>query len=1799
MKLCPNTLLHWTFPLQTAVLWTWILLPLAGIGAETVRINEFMANNTRTLADQDGDYSDWIEIYNSGAQAVNLEGWYLTDDPELLTKWRFPSVNLGANGYLVVFASGKDRAVSGAPLHTSFSLDAAGEYLALVTADGATIASEFAPVFPPQFRDISYGVGTNGNAYFAQPTPGKANGTGYADYVADTKFDHDRGFYDAPLAVTITTTTTGAVIRYTTNGTPPTATAGIVYTAPISISGTTTLRAAGFKDGLLPSTVDTQTYLFLDDVIRQSPTGQAPPGWPTSWGSNVRDYGMDPDVVNKALYSGEIKNDLKSIPSFSIVMKLDDLFNSSTGIYANARQDGAAWERPCSVELIYPDGTKGFQINAGIRIRGGYSRSSDNPKHAFRLFFRADYGQPKLKYPLFGDKGASSFDDIDLRTFQNYSWSYGGDSRGVFIRDQFSRDSQLAMGQPGERGNYCHLYINGQYWGLYNTDERPEASYGETYFGGNKEDYDVVKVETDSYTIMATDGNMQAWTRLYNLCKAGLTNDAAYQKIQGNNPDGTPNPAYENLIDIDNLIDYMLVILYAGNLDAPISAFLGENNPNNWYGIRNRTGAFGGFRFFVHDAEHTLLNVNENRNGPWPAGNASVATSSPQWIWQKLQANAEFRLHVADHIQRHFFNGGLLTPEASRARFGARTNEIYGAVVGESARWGDSKQATPLTRANWLTEVNRIMGTYFAQRTGIVLNQLKAIKLYPNVAAASFSQQGGNVNPGFTLTMSAPAGAVYYTLDGSDPRLTGGSVAPGALTYSGAIPLQESVQVKSRVLAGGTWSALNAADFTIIQTFTNLFVTEIMYHPPARDGVDGDEFEFVELKNVSDQELDLSGVHFTNGIQFTFPRGFKLAPGRFVLLVSNASAFTLKYPNVKLDGLYTGRLSNGGETLTLVHAVGTPIFSVKYDGKNPWPLTPDGQDFSLVPINPNLNPDPNDPAHWRASSDIGGSPGADDPSLATPAVVINELLTHADPIEIDAIELYNPTSAPADISDWYLTDERSAPKKFRIPAPTVIPPGGYVVFTEKDFDPTPGVDPSFSFSSHGEEAYLYSADNAGNLTGYSDGFSFGAAENGVSFGRYTNSVGEIQHPAQIAQTFGAPNSGPRVGPIVINEINYDPAPGDEAFIELKNITSDAVKLYHPLQPTNTWELNGVGFVFPANLELAAKSLLLIVNTDPDSFRARHGVPSAVPVLGPYPAVLQKGGELLQLRKPDNLDVETNGTVVVPYITVDVVRYDDQAPWPTNAAGHGSSLERVNASTYGNDPANWRASFGRSSPGFENDSNRVPLVNAGPDQIFQSAVFPFSVTLAGTASDDGLPNPPGALTPVWTQADGPGPVTFGNPAQLNTTVVFPGVGSYTLHLTADDGAVRASDDVTFMLERSPAQVTLVRPGSVWKYLDDGSDQGTAWRAPAFNDTSWKSGPAQLGYGDGDEATVVGFGPNSNRKYVTTYFRRAFAVTNAASFTALAVKLLRDDGGIVYLNGTEVFRSAMPEGNVTAATLASTTVSGADETTNFYEQNVDTRLLAEGQNVLAVEIHQVNLTSTDISFDLELSGLSLPANQAPLVNAGNDQTITLPASATLKGTATDDGLPIPPGKPTITWTKFSGPGEVHFGATNALTTTADFTAPGMYTLRLTAEDGALSAYDDLNVEVTGPGEDLSSWKARYFSTAELAEPSISGDNADPDQDGFTNTQEFICGTDPKDPASYLKVISAIVNPTAASIRFQAVANKTYTVQYRDQVGGAWAKLTDIGAQPATDILVVIDTSAQGHSTRYYRLLTPQAP
>ena len=440
--------------------------PPADAQTPPVVINEFVAANETGLVDNTGAFEDWIELRNTTGSTVDLGGWTISDSGDTFT---FPiGSSIGGNSYSVVFASGDVTRTTSGQLHLPFKLSADGEPLALRDDGGVTSQPAWpAPGFPPLPLDVSYGLSSGGSlSYFSAPTPGTANGTGAGGLVQAVTFSVPHGYYETPQNLILSTSTPSATIRYTLDGSTPTTTHGTVIPAgqSISISSTSTVRAVAYRAGWIPSPTETRSYLFAADIVNQSTS--TPPGWPGNGAVNGQrmHYGMDPDIVSGN--ETAVAASLTSIPTLSFVTDLPNLVSSSSGIYTNAQSTGIAWERPVSVELIDPTGGEaGFDINAGLRIRGGGSRVPDNPKHSFRLYFRDSYGDGDLEYPLFQAEGTDGFESLGLATGQHGSWQFRSPAGATWAREMWSRDTQRDMGQPYTRSRHYHVYLNGQYWG--------------------------------------------------------------------------------------------------------------------------------------------------------------------------------------------------------------------------------------------------------------------------------------------------------------------------------------------------------------------------------------------------------------------------------------------------------------------------------------------------------------------------------------------------------------------------------------------------------------------------------------------------------------------------------------------------------------------------------------------------------------------------------------------------------------------------------------------------------------------------------------------------------------------------------------------------------------------------------------------------------------------------------------------------------------------------------------------------------------------------------------------------------------------------------------------------------------------------------------------------------------------------------------------------------------------------------------------------------------------------------------
>ncbi|MDG1891785.1 MAG: CotH kinase family protein, partial [Verrucomicrobiota bacterium] len=605
--------------------------------------------------------------------------------------------------------------------------------------------------------------------YFKTPTPGKWNTQAQLGRVPSPQVLVESGFYEEAIQVEIQSPMEGTRIYYTRDGTMPDPAQGIAYTGPIHVDQTTVLRVIATREAWMSSSPATRSFLFARDIARQTQGSVEAMGFPDRWGSQKADYGLDPRVAGPkgqdrfgGKYSQTMQEDLLSLPALSLVMDPEDLFGSK-GIYRNPGTRGMAWEKPVTIEWIDPKGKAGFRENAGVRIQGGaFRKFALTLKKSFRLVFRGQYGPAKLDFPLFGPHAATSFDNVVLRANGNDGWPYGG-AKALYIRDAFAMETARAMGMVAPHTRFVHLYLNGSYWGLYNLVERPDASFSSTYHGGDPDDWDALNQDS------APDGNREAWNRMLRTLEKGADQDDVLQRVQGKTPDGARDPSLENLLDVENLIDYCIMNFFLGNQDWP--------GRNHWMG-RNRMGE-DGFQFYPWDSETAIglaSDLNTNRTG------VNSAVARPYGL---LRSNPEFRLWFADRVQHHFFNHGALfvnpdqprwsedSPENNQpaARFAKLAEQVDRAMVAESARWGDQLRSRPYTRdEHWQKERDRLLQQYFPQRSAIVLEQLRRAGLFPKVDAPRFSHWGGRMAAGGHVSMQAEAGRIFYTTDGTDPR---------------------------------------------------------------------------------------------------------------------------------------------------------------------------------------------------------------------------------------------------------------------------------------------------------------------------------------------------------------------------------------------------------------------------------------------------------------------------------------------------------------------------------------------------------------------------------------------------------------------------------------------------------------------------------------------------------------------------------------------------------------------------------------------------------------------------------------------------------------------------------------------------------------------------------------------------------------------------------------------------------------------------------------------------------------------
>ncbi len=1090
------------------------LLLAAGAGpafcADDVLITEIAASNSTILADEDGQYPDWIEVFNAGAASVNLDGWFLTNDKLELRKWPFPAVILPAKGFRVIFASEKDRRNAAGELHTNFKLSRAGGFVALVRPT-REIAWAYDP-YPEQTTDYTYGCSQNGtldrvvaangpvrvlvpadgtlgltwtqavfndtawrqgtggvgydrdttydsligvdtesemyngrtsayvrcpfaltappaadrlilrvkyddgfvaylnglklaerNApatlawdsrattnhddnlalvyeefdvtsaagallaganvlaihalnssstssdfliaaeleasssgdldrttilFFPQPTPGTGNVQGYPGVSPKPVADPAAGVFNGTFTVALSAP--GAEIRYTRNNTEPTAESPL-YTAPILLTASTLIRAKGFAPGLAPS--PTASFGFI---------------------------GLAADTIN---FTSDIP-----------VVLIDNF--GAGAVPADPLQ-------PAYMAIFEPaadGGRTSFAVDPELQSRMGFKRRGSST-----------INDPKSSYTL--EVWDERNDDKDVAVLgmpAESDWVlYGAYSFDLaLMRNAFIYELSNQVGRYAARTRFCEVFVNREGGNLSYADYMGVYSFMERVKRG-KNRVDVERLTAGDTTVPAITGGyilkidrrdpgdigltaggqpslcyvypdeqyilgtpQAAWIKSYLDSFAAALNSASFRD---------PVLGYDPYVDEPSWIDHHILNVLPMNVDAlRLSTY--------FYKARGKPLEYGP----IWDFDRSMGSTDSRDDNPYAwngTGDSSIYfdyDSRFPW-WSRLFDDDDFMQLWKDRWFQ-FRQGPLSTANmyAVIDRFHAIIAE---AAVRNFTRW-------PLISPSQFPAQITVLKTWLTQRAGWIDTQF--------LTPPAFSHAGGRITPPLSLSMTAPLGTIYFTLNGSDPRGDNGVIAAGAIRYTAPIVIDINTRVTARAyVSASNWSAPRAATYLTVDP-PLIVLSEIMYHPqdpPPDSPYTDDDFEFVELFNAQPAPVDLSGYHFADGIQYVFPEGTVIEPGARLVIVKNAAAFASRYGAAIVPvGSYDGNLDNDGERLALEGALYEEIFICTYD--DAWDVMTDGQGFSLVLV------DPFDPLRqwsiaesWTRSDGLDGSPGEADSGI--------------------------------------------------------------------------------------------------------------------------------------------------------------------------------------------------------------------------------------------------------------------------------------------------------------------------------------------------------------------------------------------------------------------------------------------------------------------------------------------------------------------------------------------------------------------------------------------------------------------------------------------------------------------------------------------------------------------------------------------------------------------------------------------------------------------------------------------------
>lgn len=1253
-------------------------------------INEIMAANDETIVDNFGEYDDWIEIYNAGNSPVNLDSYYISDDPSYQQKWQFPSSNaaattIPAGGYLLIWA---DTDLSQGETHVDFKLTDQGETLILTHPNGVTVIDSI--TFPSIGTDKVFGRLIDGQSTFdiiSPPTPANSN-NGSLPTIETVNMSPPGALYNSAQTITLSSTTPGVSIYYTTDGSMPTISSNL-YSGPISVNSTQSIRAFAAKSGHIDSYLKTESYII---------------------------------------------NFTSTYPIIYITTDPDNLWDDMDGIYtigtngvagyctdtANFNQD---WEVESHFDMYMPDGSQPIDLNAGMKISGNCSRR--NPQKPLMFLFRDEYEPEKnneVEYQVFAEKEIDKFKRLYLRKgngagISTFSIQYSDPLSNLIV------EGQMDIETAGVK--IVEVFLNDEYWGVYDLREKfDQHRFVRQYKWAT---------ETDSIDIVRNPGRDYPSTTwwAYTRPTHGTLDDYLDFEAEFMAKDLSIQSNYEDIIsqmDEDQMMNWLITGVFLCNRDWI------SNNVKVW-----KHGDKGEWRWAFVDFDHSLrieLVDYDVLTGKvfytWPNGGNSTANP----LYQKLLSNQIFQNEFIQRtatLMNTVFQASRISPIADSLQnvYKAHNTRAYN-------RWnGDNSHSYYFTYANTNSQIDSIFQTYenfMLQRPAHVIDH------YTNRWGLT-GMYTLTVNTDVNSNGHVAVNEIYKEL----PHNFSGD-------YFNDIPFK-IVAVPDPGYRFSHWQetgntspvlfeayAANTSLTPIFEPSLDLVINEIHYNP-----VDSDSLEFIEIYNPDDKSRSLEGYQIDDGVCLVFPPNSSIGPNEYIVIAKDANA----YNNIgyQVFQWQYGSLANSGEHISLVNQSFKIIDSLTFNDGGDWPGTPDKGYFSLALLDHDL--DNAFGQNWSIQSQLT-TPGKQNNFSALgshgPAtIVINEI--HYNPADsistvdgnflpgekFEFIELKNVTQSDIDLSGVFF----SKGVTYEFPQGTILLSGDFIVIAEdkSSFEDRYGFAPFGKYdgklSNTGESIWINKPNGTIlDAVTYSSSFPWDTDANGgatdESLALIEGSVdnnSKLNWSIQCTALFtpGAENdfscfNGLSYPGLIINEIFYNPSTGSIGeFIEIVNsslavIDLESVSISSGITYTFDQRYLPGTQAYPLNYIVLAKDSTVFHNT---YGKAPDGV---------YSGVLSNYGETLVLQ-------DLFG------VTIDELTYDDVSPWDPIADQGAHSLALLDPSRDNSLAESWCIQNVNITP-FEVNSFDDTDNDSVVDCLDQCANF--DDNLIGASCDDGDP-----------------------------------------------------------------------------------------------------------------------------------------------------------------------------------------------------------------------------------------------------------------------------------------------------------------------------------------------------------------------------------------------------------------------------------------------------------------------------